>query len=724
MEYRRELTADRGFTARAVPYRYRYCPRCRREWPAELRSCPQCVHWLGEQPLERIEWQLAPTAEAAGPTNRYESIGGVALVVRIVCAARPNNEQLAQLDGILCDIVTIPDASVCDVSGHGWLIWTVRGLRQAFRNGCEIERRLVASLATIERIFLHCGRVRWGVWTDQYLLPFHERDAPVVEKTAADAIFDFEPDDLLQSSESVYQINRRWEHFVAAPLRLLDGRKSWGFRSTGRKRPSALDHAQARESSPFVGRERHLSFIENHWKRVGRAFRLSITAAAGSGKTRLMREWLKRHPDLGALVANFSLFGGTVEDVAGQLAELPPDHLGFDSLIQSVLARIKVEAVKVLVIDDLHWADRHGLDFVRRLLARLPTGLLVLLMSRPSGRIQLRSLSPDAELALNPLPAPDTERLARRLAASEAVASIAARRSKGNPLFVEQFVAWAIETGFCGGSAGPHTLHQVIAARIERLSKVRVAEIRERLRWGGSWERQAIQSELESLEIEVGLWLDRLETGDYADRVEASRHLRRLERLDYEIFLTSMLLGRPRPRSSRLREAIERLLIGSADEVMADLKRRAAGANSITREELSKTAERAGDVLFSAYRWTQARDFYELASAGACWRRSEIMRRLEVCIRHGRDAILDDEEIYGTPEHEITSNPKIDAIDLPYVWAKLGRLQRRGLYFLRAAEAAEAINDTALATWAKRKAAEFSASARMPSIIDEGSLQH
>lgn len=75
-------------------------------------------------------------------------------------------------------------------------------------------------------------------------------------------------------------------------------------------------------------------------------------------------------------------------------------------------------------------------------------------------------------------------------------------------------------------------------------------------------------------EIEIGLWLDRLEAGDYADRIEAVRYLVQLERLDCEIFVISMLAGRPRPRSSRLREAIERLLIGSADQILADLKRR------------------------------------------------------------------------------------------------------------------------------------------------------
>jgi hypothetical protein len=37
----------------------------------------------------------------------------------------------------------------------------------------------------------------------------------------ARAIFNFEPDNLPASSDAVYRINRRWEHFVWVPRRLL-----------------------------------------------------------------------------------------------------------------------------------------------------------------------------------------------------------------------------------------------------------------------------------------------------------------------------------------------------------------------------------------------------------------------------------------------------------------------------------------------------------------------
>jgi hypothetical protein len=44
-----------------------------------------------------------------------------------------------------------------------------------------------------------------------------------------------------------------------------------------------------------------------------------------------------------------------------------------------------------------------------------------------------------------------------------------------------------------------------------------------------------------------------------------------------------------------------------------------------------------------------------------------------------------------------------------FIWADLGRRFRMGTYFVRADNAAEAINDHALAAWSRRKAMELGA---------------
>jgi hypothetical protein len=91
-----------------------------------------------------------------------------------------------------------------------------------------------------------------------------------------------------------------------------------------------------------------------------------MTAQAGSGKTRLIREWLKRHPEVHALAANFSLFGGGVENFASQLAELPPDRLDCSALVDAVVAYIRKEKIELLVVDDLHWAEEDGSNLSMR----------------------------------------------------------------------------------------------------------------------------------------------------------------------------------------------------------------------------------------------------------------------------------------------------------------------------------------------------------------------
>jgi hypothetical protein len=707
VECPRQSLQTRGLCARTVSYRYRYCPRCRREWPAKQRSCPECVHWLGDRPLERTEWQLAPERSRHFETQSYELIGASALLVRIVRDHPPDDEQSTAITDLFREVFALENAAVSGIAGQGWLIWTGQGLRRAFQIGREIEQRLTASLPRLASILHHTASVRWGIWIDQYVVPFDEQNRPVIKDVTACAIFNFEPDNVLLSSEAVYQVNRPWENFVAAPRRLLDSQEPYGYRMVGHKRPSALDHVATEDPSLFIGRKRELSRIKEYWTGARHIVKLAITAPAGSGKTRL-KEWLRRHPDLRAIAANFSLFGGAMAEFAGQLAELPPDRLDCGALVEAVVSRVRREKIEVLVLDDLHWADAAGLEFLQALIAALPPiGMFVILLARPSGRKQLHALRPKFELKLSPLPEPAMEELARHLSASGPVAAAAALRSRGNPLFVEQFAAWAAEANFRGGSSGPRTLHQIIAARIELLSTVRIAHLRQRLRWGRSWERHGIDDELGRLEAEVGRWLDRLETGDYADRVETARHLGHLERLDYEIFLTSMLVGRPRPQSGRLREAIERLLCGSADQILLDLKRRAANATSASRENISREAKRAADVLFTACNWTLATDFYRLAHSGTLWERDEIARRLAQCWRHSQAEITDDKIYSARREQNLDEKPNVAGLDLPYVWADLGRRFRYSRYFVRVSEAAEAINDRALATWAKHKAAEL-----------------
>jgi len=691
-----------GLYARPIVYRYRHCPACRRDWPAKRSHCPSCVRWLGDHPLERTEWQIVPSRARPSEGVDYRLIGASAIVLRLISEVPPKRA-LHGMTTILRKIFAGLDAgSLCAIPDHGWLVWTTRGLRIAFLRAQEIERNLTASLHQIEEHLN--GQIRWGTWIDQYVVPFDAEDQPAISDITARAVFHFEPDNVLLCSDTVAEINRHWEHFVCVPRRALDGGERQGYRLLGHKRPSALDHAEVADRSDFVGRESELALLDSYHRRSRAAHgRVALIAEAGCGKTRLVREWRRRHPSLRAIAANFSLFGGDVAAFAGQLADLPPDRITTEALLHSAIARVESDHVDVVVLDDLHWADTETAAFVIRLLDGLSArAILVLLITRPSGRPLVERLNPAAKLELQPLPSSAAQNMALQLIRCSRVAEIATRASQGNPLFLEQFAAWAEETGYRGTGDAPENLHQLVAARIAHLSKVRLAGIQQALRWGASWERQSVAQQIDELEREIGLWLDRLETGDYGDRIEASRHLSALEQIDFEIFLACNLAGRPRARSSRLREAIERLRVGSAGPLLADLRSLAVNADTAESMNILYEAWRAGDTMAGHFDWRLAADFYDLALALAnssqrdalAGRLAESRRR---CAARPRDFSIDPGEL------RLEQEPAVDAVRLPEVWLRLGDRFRSSAYFMRASEAAEAINDHALAEWARER---------------------
>ena len=329
MEWPSQTREVHGLCARAVSYKYRYCPRCRCEWPARQKSCPECVHWLGDQPLERTEWQLAPAQSGFSAPQSCELIGASALILRLVwrhvlqpTSRSLNSPSLSAGFPYGCKRRDVRSSRTWLASlDHGRI---ASGISPGVRNRAAIGG-IAAATATYTRHPLgHLDRsIRCAVrrtgrprdWRCRARGPFSTSNLTTLSCRPR------------PSTRS----NRRWEHFVCVPRRLLDGQELSGYRTIGHKRPSALDHAEAGHSTPFVGRERQLSIIEDCWRRAERT-ELAITAPAWSGKTRLIKEWLRGRPEINAIAANFSLFGGDVENFASQLAELPPDRLDCSAL--------------------------------------------------------------------------------------------------------------------------------------------------------------------------------------------------------------------------------------------------------------------------------------------------------------------------------------------------------------------------------------------------------
>jgi predicted ATPase len=156
--------------------------------------------------------------------------------------------------------------------------------------------------------------------------------------------------------------------------------------------------------------------------------------------------------------------------------------------VRELLAAANARRRIVLVVEDLHWADRTTLDLLRFLDGSAVPGPIPLAVScrgdEPvTGSALLdwlaaaRSAPSVAELILGPLgPEPATEQAAALLGQLPTPATLAAlyRRTAGNPFFTEQLIAAGLPTVEEGGPSMavtmPAGLAALLSARVRRAS--------------------------------------------------------------------------------------------------------------------------------------------------------------------------------------------------------------------------------------------------------------
>ena len=269
-------------------------------------------------------------------------------------------------------------------------------------------------------------------------------------------------------------------------------------------------------ASPFVGREQEVATLRDLLARATRERSCQLCTIVGSpgiGKSRLAKEFLDgergdatvaigRCPSYGEGITYWPL-REIVRDIAGseprgwieaQMAGetsasgiadrvaaavgagtngAPPEETfwSFRKLFEA-LAR---ERPLVLAIDDGHWAEQTLLDLVEHLVAiSADAPILILCLARPElfeSRPEFAVPQPNRTvISLQPLPEGDSKALVERLGRARGLTGQARARAveaaEGNPLFLEQLVAFEWE----GGSAAmPPSIHALLAARIDRL---------------------------------------------------------------------------------------------------------------------------------------------------------------------------------------------------------------------------------------------------------------
>jgi class 3 adenylate cyclase len=132
----------------------------------------------------------------------------------------------------------------------------------------------------------------------------------------------------------------------------------------------------------------------------------------------------------------------------------------------------------VFAVEDIHWADEGMLDLIEHLARWTRGAVLIVCMARDElldrrpgwggGRLNATTLT------LEPLAREQSQELVAALLGETAAGELAeqvAARSGGNPLFAEEMVNRIVEEGASDAEALPETVHSVLAARLDSLSR-------------------------------------------------------------------------------------------------------------------------------------------------------------------------------------------------------------------------------------------------------------
>jgi class 3 adenylate cyclase/tetratricopeptide (TPR) repeat protein len=273
------------------------------------------------------------------------------------------------------------------------------------------------------------------------------------------------------------------------------------------------DAVERRSEARFVGRQRELATIHEAWERAlteRRCELVTIVGEAGVGKSRLVAQALAfvevRIVQGRCLPYGEGITYWPVVEILKQLGASPTDKTAAvaiaallgetdaatsaEEIAWAVRKLLEEQAPLIAVFDDVQWGEETFLNLLEHV-ALLSSGapILLLVMARPEFA-ELRA-GWQVTLPLEPLPADNIEELMPERISGELRTRIA-RAGGGNPLFVEEMVAMAVEAG--GEVIVPPTLQALLAARLDQLDPAELRALERAAVEGEVFHRGAVQA--------------------------------------------------------------------------------------------------------------------------------------------------------------------------------------------------------------------------------------
>jgi class 3 adenylate cyclase/tetratricopeptide (TPR) repeat protein len=417
----------------------------------------------------------------------------------------------------------------------GDAVMAVFGLPQA--HGDDAERALAAALALREavssdEVLKSAFSLRIGVNTGEVIATNNPADGEFLVtgdavNVAARLQQQGNPGEILVGERCMKAAQRAFL-FEAARLIEVKGKRAplQSFPLTCERKMRQVEHP------PFVGRRQdllQLNLLKERALEEQHPQLISIVAPAGTGKSRLLAEFLHRLPPedgFQVAVVRCLPYGQTLAywPLRGLLSELVGETIsrervteiflqgGYEAadtqyLTDCVLVALGIEqesaceidrdaiftawrlvieivakqAPRVIIFEDLHWASDSLLDLVEHILhLRIQAPILLITLSRP----ELLDRRPHwgggqanfTALTLQPLTAMQTRDLVGRLLGTiaETTREQIVERSAGNPFFTLELIRGLSERGLTEGvvtlDALPDTVHGLIQARLDLLS--------------------------------------------------------------------------------------------------------------------------------------------------------------------------------------------------------------------------------------------------------------